>query len=104
MSFSKYWTKKWKENNLPELLNTAFRQMSEDAWNAGIASMADWQPIATAPKDGTRVDLMNAENGYTDFGFWFDYRGNIQSPEGEWSTDLGNGDMTHWRLPAGDDQ
>ena len=60
--------------------------------------MDDWQPIATAPKDGTKVELMNEASGLRDAGYWHDYRGQSMSGiAGEWDQDLGNGDMTHWR-------
>jgi hypothetical protein len=47
----------------------------------------DWKPIATAPKDGTVIRFRNEENGLEDIGRW---------DRGEWTTDFGNGDMTHW--------
>lgn len=62
--------------------------------------LPDWQPIETAPKDGTEVELMNEHNGLTDTGYWCDYtkrEWSLTGIEGEWSQELGNGDMTHWR-------
>lgn len=70
--------------------------------------MSEWQPIETAPKDGTRIEFKNVDNGLIDVGHWEQWRD--MSPwerellpvwakdwDGEWCTDLGNGDMTHWR-------
>lgn len=49
-----------------------------------------WQPIVTAPKDGTRILLCDPQyEGLIDIGIW-DY--------GEWCTDLGSMDPTHWML------
>jgi hypothetical protein len=60
-----------------------------------------WQPIETAPKDGTVIELMNEHNGLTDIGHWCDYstRGypSLSELDGEWDQEQGNGDMTHWR-------
>jgi hypothetical protein len=60
-----------------------------------------WQPIETAPKDGTVIELMNEHNGLTDIGHWCDYstRGypSLSGLDGEWDQERGNGDMTHWR-------
>ena len=69
---------------------------------------AEWEPIATAPKDGTKVALYNEHTKVGDIGFWCDYssRGyESQSGEwGEWSQEEGNGEMTHWReMEPGDD-
>jgi len=47
----------------------------------------NWRPIATAPKDGTVLLFRNTHNGLTDVGKW---------DQGEWTTEHGNGDMTHW--------
>lgn len=59
---------------------------------------AFWDPIETAPKDGIRVELMNETSGLRDVGRWEDYTSDpLSSIPGEWNTDLGNGDMTHWR-------
>lgn len=67
-----------------------------------------WQPIETAPKDGTRVEFQNTENGRRDVGYWeswshknADFRDLLpdfaKDWDGEWCTDFGEGDMTHWR-------
>ena len=70
-------------------------------------SSEKWQPIETAPKDGTRIQFRNEENDLTDAGYWEDW-GEMEDwqrellPEhakdwtGEWCTDHGNGEMTHW--------
>lgn len=72
----------------------------------------EWQPIETAPKDGQRVLFKNEHNGLTDAGHWKDWRDmpswrrellpdHAKEWDGEWSTDCGNGDMTHW-MPLSD--
>lgn len=50
-----------------------------------LASMPGWEPIETAPRDGTLVNLL-CEGG-EDRGYW----------DGEWSTDLGLGEPSGWR-------
>jgi hypothetical protein len=57
--------------------------------------MSAWQPIETAPKDGTRVRLLCPEG--EDTGSYDDYtEREWASIPGEWSTDFGNGEPTHW--------
>lgn len=41
----------------------------------------DWQPIATAPKDGTRIDLWVGGERHTDCAW---YKGNAWHPEDGW--------------------
>lgn len=63
--------------------------------------MSEWQPIETAPKDGTRVLLGRAE--WVEIGRWLAnsraYRG---APLGTWMDDADNGGPeghdwpTHW--------
>lgn len=76
-------------------------QERKNAWALLLRISDGWQDLTTAPKDGTRVELMNAENGLKDIGEWCDYtkRGWLgpDGLEGEWNTENGNGDMTHWR-------
>lgn len=73
--------------------------------------MADWQPIETAPKDGTRIMLWR---GYTTYGVWAEmviaewhddawrWPSDTQSTHGDWSQDeIYDGyesakDFTHW--------
>jgi len=58
-----------------------------------------WKEISCCPKDGARVELMNAKSKLTDVGVWCDYTSNPhRTIDGEWCTDRGNGDMTHWRI------
>lgn len=69
--------------------------------------MSEWRTIDTAPKDGSRIAFKNDETGLTDVGHWRDYSDVpewrremwpewLKEANGEWSTDFGNGDMTHW--------
>lgn len=63
-----------------------------------------WQPIETAPKDGTEIDiLLNGKSRLTDI-YWGEWQGNDKQQE-YWLDDLGNpvvGDwdnlnkITHW--------
>lgn len=72
----------------------------------------EWQYIASAPKNGTTVRLRNEDTGLTDKGYWTNWAGmtswdRSMLPEwardwdGEWSTEFGKGDMTHWALVQG---
>ena len=84
--------------------------------------MADWQPIETAPKDGTLIDLWHTEGGA--FGsriadaYWAEGRfrdGGYNRWEAGWAAPLHgmccedglvHGKVTHWRAlpeaPAGE--
>lgn len=60
--------------------------------------MAGWQPIETAPKDGTMlllggVDFVDTGSFSVETGLWFDSRG----PGYEWEV-WGRGELspTHW--------
>lgn len=66
--------------------------------------MSEWMLIETAPKDGERVRLLCP--GGEDVGFYDDYTTRDSLPNdpftgqpmhGEWSTDKGNGEPTHWK-------
>lgn len=56
--------------------------------------MADWQPIETAPKDGTPVDLWHKiGTRFTDV--WWD---DSDPEEPIWSCMMPDSDFTHWML------
>lgn len=58
--------------------------------------MAEWQPIATAPKDGTRV-LVAAPSHLTMIGAWLEKR--VTYMEGKWWSNNAPiiPDPTHWQ-------
>jgi hypothetical protein len=63
-----------------------------------------WQPIETAPRDGTAIELLG-ENGKLDLGAWNEWsehfdkgaNGIDETVTGEFSTEYGEGPHTHWR-------
>lgn len=67
-------------------------------------NMDGWEPIETAPHNGTRVELLG-ENGKLDYGEWAEFsehfdkvaNGIADSVSGEFSTERGEGPHTHWR-------
>lgn len=60
--------------------------------------MTDWQPIETAPKDGTRILLhlrQDEEGDYVRIGYWGKWNGHLST----WCLAEGDGDdnPTHWQ-------
>jgi len=63
-----------------------------------------WQPIETAPRDGTMIELLG-ENGKFDIGEWYEWSEHFDKAAngigddvtGEFSTEYGEGPHTHWR-------
>ena len=65
---------KWIEANLPTMCgNLAIERMLRLAFEAGAKSRMEWQPIETAPKDGTRILLARCGKNETgaDLGVWW---------------------------------
>ena len=65
--------------------------------------MMDWQPIATAPKDGTRIlaTVSNAHEPGVDIVFWSGDRWLVGDPDSWWDRkDHGitewHDSLTHW--------
>ncbi len=66
--------------------------------------MTDWQPIATAPKDGTPIQIAVAGSGLTTGVHWvkrrvlsayFNAQGNSWVVEGQWAKNV-PAKITHW--------
>ena len=64
--------------------------------------MTGWQPIETAPRDGTVVILFNADQRLVDAGHWTPYEHCFEVSLGDWWY---TGDCTHWMpLPPAPDR
>jgi hypothetical protein len=67
----------------------------------------EWQPIETAPKDGTVIELLGS-NGKLDVGYWYEWSEHFdkaandiaEDETGEFSTEYGEGPHTNWRPKA----
>jgi hypothetical protein len=65
------------------------------AWTAATASAHDWQPISTAPKDGTHV-LVSGPHALPTTVHWFDGAWHLSvNQQGEFSAYVW-GEPTHW--------
>ena len=91
------------------LLDTSIDYTSWDINEAGSIEMTDWQPIDTAPKDGTDIIVMymHINTQIVHAAFWMEYEEGLDDPdiEGWWSyvwsevsrTKLdGSCSPTHW--------
>lgn len=58
MTFQEWWTEYWRTNGLPGIMNIAFREVAENAWNA-----------ATAQAERTRQEDVEAKFHLTDAEF-----------------------------------
>ena len=97
------------------LLDTSIDYTSWDIDETGSIEMTEWQPIDTAPKDGTDIIVMymHIDTQIVHAAFWMDYEEGLDDPdiEGWWSyvwsevsrTKLdGSCSPTHWMPLPGD--
>lgn len=84
--------------------STSPPEFSSNRTTGCSGNLDGWEPIETAPLDGTRVELLS-ENGKLDLGEWAEFsehfdkaaNGIANDVSGEFSTDRGEGPHTHWR-------
>ncbi len=75
----------------------------EAAYQAGYEAAREWRPIETAPKDGTRIYLWLADEGFPVLGAWMSHE---PDDDPDWYLfEMGTyrwlHDITHWQpLPA----
>lgn len=59
--------------------------------------MNEWQPLETAPRDGTKIDLWHPTNGRFVNAFWCKQTYTLHEPWGWSSQQLGRiTGVTHW--------
>ena len=88
------WVKILTESETWNALSEVARLTAE---NERLRKAGEWQPIGTAPKDGTHI--LTCEDGYIVVAMWFVYHGG----RSQWETVDGESeiDPTHWMpLPA----
>lgn len=82
------WSTETRRVTNADFCGLAFQLDEFGIWMLTEAIIDPWQPIATAPKDGTLLRMFNKHNELCDTGRW---------SGGEWTTLHGNGEMTHWK-------